>query len=212
MLIGIHFVAYLAGHGDAFRFPFGQIESTVLATIIKEVPMFRTNRLQPGFDSLESVFLLSTGMAAASAPAHLDSVFGERLELNGTLHGNKTDLSVDAQNSAAAESQVKGGTLSYFDTSGRLSALGKVSGSFGPNQATDVPLGQLPNLSNLTLELSNHSGSVQLTLSPSTTNHYQFTISGGTGSHAVAYGSGSLTITFRQSSNEYLLRLQIAKG
>ena len=173
--------------------------------------MFRTNRLQPGFDSLESVVLLSTGVATASSPAHLDSVFGERLELNGTLHGNKTVLIVDPRVPLAADSQIEGGSLSYFDTSGRLSTLGKVSGSFGPNLATDSPLGQLPDLSNLTLELSNHSGSVQLTLSPSTTNDYQFTVSGGTGRYAVAYGSGSLVITFRQSSNEYLLRLQSAK-
>jgi hypothetical protein len=199
-----------AGQDDAFPIQSGQIESTVLALIIKEVPMFRKNRLQPGFDSLESVVLLSTGMATASSPAHLDSFFGERLELNGTLHGNKTDLVVDAQNPPAAETQIKGGALSHFDTSGRLSTLGKVSGSFGPNQATDAPLGQLPNLSNLTLELSNHSGSVQLALSPSTTNEYRFTMSGGSGSYAVAYGSGSLTINFRQSSNEYLLRLQSA--
>jgi hypothetical protein len=174
--------------------------------------MFRTNRLQPGFDSLESVVLLSPGMATASSPAHLGTVFGEYLDLNGTLHGNKTVLMIEERVPLADDSQIEGGTLSYFDTSGRLSTLGKVSGSFGPNQATDAPLGQLPNLSNLTLELSNHSGSLQLTLSPSTTNDYQFTVSGGTGSYAVAYGSGSLTITFRQSSNEYLLRLQSATG
>jgi hypothetical protein len=120
-------------------------------------------------------------------------------------------LEVDARLPLAADSQIEDGALSYFDTSGRLSTMGKVSGSFGPNRATDPPLGQLPDLSNLTLELSNHSGSVQLTLSPSTTNDYQFTLSGGTGKHAVAYGSGSLTITFRPSSNEYLLRLQSAK-
>jgi hypothetical protein len=173
--------------------------------------MFRTNRLQPGFASLESVFLLSPGVVTASSPAHLDSVVGERLELNGILHGNKTVLEVDARLPLAADSQIEHGTLSYFDTSGRLSSLGKVSGSFGPNQATDPPLGQLPNLSNLTLELSNRSGRVQLTLSPSATNEYQFTISGGTGNYAMAYGSGSLTISFRPSSNEYLLRLQSAK-
>ena len=103
------------------------------------------------------------------------------------------------------------GSLSYFDTSGRLSTLGKVSGSFGPNEATDVASGQLPNLSNLTLELSNHAGSVQLTLSPSSTNDYRFRVSGGTGSYAAAYGSGVLTITFRRSSNEYLLRLTVGE-
>jgi hypothetical protein len=172
--------------------------------------MFRKNRLQPGLDLLDSMVLLSTGVATASSPAHLDTLSGVHLELNGTLHGNKTVSILDDWVPSASGSQVNGGTLSYFDTSGRLSTLGKVSGSFGPNQATDTPSGQPPNLSNLTLELSNHSGSVQLTLSPSTTNDYRFNVSGGTGSYTGAHGSGLLNITFQQSSNEYLLRLQSA--
>jgi hypothetical protein len=174
--------------------------------------MFRTNRLQPGFDSLESVLLLSNGVAAVSSLAQRDTRHGYRLELNGTLHGNKTVLILDGRVPLPADSQVSAGTLSYFDTSGRISALGKVSGSFGVDNATNAGPGQLPNLSNLTLDLSNHAGSVQLTLSPSTTNRYQFRISGGTGSYAAASGTGSLTITFRQGSNDYLLRLQAAKS
>jgi hypothetical protein len=174
--------------------------------------MFRMNRLRPGFDSLESMVLLSTGVATGSRSVQVDTLPGVHLELNGTLHGNKTVLVVDGRVPAPADSQVVAGTLSYFDTSGRLSSLGKVSGSFGPNEATEVASGQLPKLSNLTLELSNHAGSVQLTLSPSSTNLYQFKVSGGTGSYAAAYGSGSLGITFRQSSNEYLLRLASANG
>ena len=174
--------------------------------------MFRMNRLRPGFDSLENMVLLSTGVATATRSARLDAPPGVPLELNGTLHGNKTVLVLDARLPAPADSQSGDGSLSYFDTSGRLSTLGKVSGSFGPNEATDVPSGQLPNLSNLTLELSNHAGSVQLRLSPSSTNDYRFRVSGGTGSYAAAYGSGVLSITFRQSSNEYLLRLTSAKA
>jgi hypothetical protein len=174
--------------------------------------MFRTNRLQPEFDSLESVMLLSTGVAAVSSSAQRDTLHGYRLELNGNLRGNKTVLILDGQVPFPADSQVSVGTLSYFDTSGRISALGKVSGSFGVDNATNAGPGQLPNLSKLTLDLSNHAGSVQLTLSPSTTNRYQFRISGGTGSYAAASGSGSLTITLRQGSNDYLLRLQAAKS
>jgi hypothetical protein len=196
----------------SLSFSFGESGSIVLAPIIKEFHMFRTNRLQPRFDLLDSMVLLSTGVATASSPAHLDTLHGVHLELNGTLHGNKTVLIFDALVPSASDSQIKGGALSYFDTSGRLSTLGKVSGSFGPNQATDAPSGQLPNLSSLTLELSNHSGSVQLTMSPSTTNDYRFKVSAGRGSYTGAYGSGSLTITFRQSSNEYLLRLQSANS
>lgn len=174
--------------------------------------MFRTNRLQPEFDSLESLSLLSTGVAAVSSPAQRDTLHGYRLELSGTLHGNKTVLILDARVPLPADSQVLGGTLSYFDTSGRITALGKVSGSFGVNNATNAAPGQLPNLSNLTLDLSNHEGSVQLTLSPSTTNRYLFRISAGTGLYGAACGSGSLTISFRPGSNEYLLRLQAAKS
>jgi hypothetical protein len=173
--------------------------------------MFRMNRLQPGFDSLESMVLLSTGVTAVSPSAQRDTRHGYRLELSGTLHGNKTVLNVDASVFFPAASQVLDGMLSSFDTCGRISTLGKVSGSFGLNNATNAAPGQLPNLSNLTLDLSNHAGSVQLTLSASTTNRYQFRISGGTGSYAAACGSGSLTITFRQESNDYLLRLQSAK-
>ena len=174
--------------------------------------MFRTNRLQPGFDSREKMGLFSTGVAAGSSLAQRDTRLGHRLELSGTLHGNKTVLNVDASVPLRQDSPVLGGGLSSFDTCGRISTLGKVSGSFGLNNATDAAPGQLPNLSNLTLDLSNHAGSVQLTLSASTTNRYQFRISGGTGSYAAACGSGSLTITFRQESNDYLLRLQSAKS
>jgi hypothetical protein len=158
--------------------------------------MFRMNRLRPGFDTLESAVLLSAGVARAARSPHVDTRPGVHLELNGTLHGNKTVLVVDARVSAPADSQVVAGTLSYF----------------GPNEATEVAVGELPSLSNLTLELSNHAGSVQLTLAPSSTNHYQFKVSGGTGSYAAAYGSGSLVVTFRQSSNEYILRLTSANG
>ena len=174
--------------------------------------MFRMNRHRPGFDTLESAVRLSRGTATVARSPHVDARAGVHLELNGTLHGNKTILRVDARVPAAADSQVVSGTLSYFDTSGRLSTLGKVSGSFGPNEATDVAAGELPNLSKLTLELSNHAGSVQLILAPSATNDYRFKVSGGTGSYAAAYGSGSLVITFRQRSNEYLLRLTAVNG
>ena len=174
--------------------------------------MSRANRRQPGFDSLESLLLLSTGVAAVSSSAQRDTLHGYRLELNGTLHGNKTVLNVDANAPLPKGSHVLGGALSSFDTCGRISSLGKVSGSFGVNNATNAAAGPLPNLSNLTLDLSNHAGSVQLTLSASTTNRYQFRISGGTGSYAAACGSGSLTIAFRPGSNDYLLRLQSAKG
>jgi hypothetical protein len=184
----------------------------LLAPINKERLMFRMNRPRPGFDWFETDSLLSTGLATVSRSAHLETAPVHTLELNGTLHGNKTVLSLDAGLSAPGHSDGANGTLSYFDTSGRLSTLGKVSGSFGPNEATDSPIGHLPNLSNLTLELSNHAGSVQLTLSPSSTSHYQFRVSGGTGSYAAAYGSGSLSITFRASANEYLLRLTSAKS
>ncbi len=174
--------------------------------------MFRTNRVAPGFDTLESVVLLSTGVTTVASSAQRDTRHGYRLDLNGTLHGNKTVLIVDARVPLAADTPIVGGTISYFDTSGRLSSLGKVSGSFGAGNATNAAPGELPNLSNLTLELSNHSGSVQLKLAPSTTNRYQFRISGGSGSYAAASGSGSLAITFRAESNDYLLRLQSAKG
>jgi hypothetical protein len=183
----------------------------VLAPIIKEIRMFRKNSLQPPFDSFESVVLLSPRAARSSSSLQTDNAQGFHLELNGTLHGNKTVLILDTGAPLAVDSQIIGGSISYFDTSGRLNTLGKVSGSFGPNKATDFSLGQLPNLSNLTLDLSNHAGSVELTLSPSTTNRYQFKVAGGAGSYADAHGSGSLTISLREGSNDYLLVLKSIK-
>ena len=76
--------------------------------------MSRTNRRQPGFDSLESLLLLSTGVAAVSSSAQRDTLHGYRLELNGTLHGNKTVLILDAHVPPAADSQVLGGTVLVF--------------------------------------------------------------------------------------------------
>lgn len=81
--------------------------------------MFRMNRHRSGFDTLDSVVLLSTGRATASRSPHVDARPGPHLELNGTLHGNKTILVVDARMPAPADSQIDAGTLSYFDTSGR---------------------------------------------------------------------------------------------
>ncbi len=156
--------------------------------------------------------LLSPGASATSTLFPSDAVHGLHLNLNGTLHGNKTVLIADDVVPLDAGSPVRNGTLSYFDTSGRISTLGKVSGSFGLNNATNVPFGELPNLGNQTLELANHAGSVRLTLSSSSTNEYQFRVSGGTGRYVHASGSGSLTITFHDGSNEYLLALRSGNG
>jgi hypothetical protein len=174
--------------------------------------MFRTNRSQPGVDTLERTAVLSDGVADPSSAWQRDTVQGLHLELNGTLHANKTNLMLDTRAPLAADSRIIGTTIAYFDTSGRLSLMGKVSGSFGPNKATDTAVGRLPNLSNLTLDLSNRTGSVQLTLAPSMTDLYQFKIAGGTGSYAAAYGSGSLTVSFREGSNEYLLVLRSGRS
>ena len=174
--------------------------------------MFRTNRRQPEFDSLESVLVLSPGLSATALSVLSENAQGLPLELNGTLHGNKTVLILDSGAPLAADSQIVGGSISYFDTSGRLSAPGKVSGSFGPNNATDFSTGQLPNLSNLTLDLSNHTGSVQITLAPSATNLYQFRVAGGTGAYADAHGLGWLRVNFHEGSNEYLLVLRSVAG
>jgi hypothetical protein len=201
-----------AGRNDAFSFQFGERGSTILAPIIKELFMFRTNRMQRGFDSARGMALLSTRVAAVSSNLQSDTVAGLHLELNGSLHGNRTVLMVDAGVPVATDPRKNAGELAYFDTSGRISTLGKVSGSFGRNKATDVPLGELPNLSSLTLELANHAGSVQLLLAASSTNQYQFKVSGGTGRYHHAYGSGSLTITFHEGSNEYLLALRSGNG
>ena len=52
--------------------------------------MFRMNRLRPGFDSLESMVLLSTGVATAARSVQVDTFPGVPLDLNGTLHGYRS--------------------------------------------------------------------------------------------------------------------------
>ena len=174
--------------------------------------MFRTNRRQPGFDSLESVLVLSPGVFATASSVLSENAQGQPLELNGTLHGNKTVLNLDSG------ARARRGFASYrwFDLVFRhqraTECAGKVSGSFGPNRATDFSTGELPNLSNLTLDLSNHTGSVQITLAPSATNLYQFRVTGGTGAYADAHGLGWLRVNFHEGSNEYLLVLRSVAG
>jgi hypothetical protein len=170
--------------------------------------MFRTNPIQPGLDFLESVSLNFPRVAIAPSTELRDTLNGYRLDLNGTLHCNKTTLKTDAKSPPPADSQVLSGAPSYFETCGRISTLGKVSGSFGLNDGTNAASGQFPNLSNLTLHLSNHEGSVQLYLLPSATNQYTFRISRGAGSYSAVRGSGLITIISRRGSNEYLLRLE----
>ena len=65
--------------------------------------MFRMNRRQPGFDSLESVVLLATGVAAASRSAHVDAFPGAHLELNGTLARQQDDLGGGCQGAFAGQ-------------------------------------------------------------------------------------------------------------
>jgi hypothetical protein len=160
---------------------------------------------------MEGVVLLSARATAPDSARSSESAQGQSLDLNGTLHGNRTLFQLDSRAPLAADSQVIAGPVAFFETCGRLTSLGKVSGSFGPNKATDFAPGELPNLNSLTLDLANRTGSVQLTLSTSTTNRYQFKVSGGTGSYSDAYGSGVLTISARAGSNDYLLTLKSGK-
>ena len=61
-----------------FPFKFGESGTPILAPIIKELFMFRTNRRQPELDSLEGVLLLSAGVARArqwfKVTAHRDYI------------------------------------------------------------------------------------------------------------------------------------------
>ncbi len=154
-------------------------------------------------------------MLTARAGVRADQVQSLVLDLNGTLHGNNTAVAISPAHCLAAAGHQKmhdDAPRRQFAISGRLSELGRVTGSFGPDTATDVPLGSLPNLGNATLELANHSGSVLLNLAAASANLYQFRVAGGSGKYATADGAGTLTLTFRECSNEYLLVLRSARN
>jgi hypothetical protein len=156
-----------------------------------EVPMLKTKRRTLQFDSLEDKILLSTGMADPAATVKRDAV--KRILLNGALYGIPT-----------GSTGPEGFSVSTFSVGGHTASMGNVSGSFNLADPV-VPLGKRPNLGNASLTLTNRKGSVHLTIAPSKTNLYHFTITSGTDHYATAIGSGTLSISPTQGSINFAI-------
>jgi hypothetical protein len=153
--------------------------------------MLKTKRRTPQFDCLEGKILLSTGMADPAVTVKREAI--KRFPLNGDLYGIPT-----------GSTGPEGYTVSTFPIGGHTAAMGNVSGSFNLAN-TFVPIGKRPNLGNASLTLTNGKGSVQLTIAPSKTNVYHFTIRSGANHYAAATGSGTLTISPTKGSINFVV-------
>jgi hypothetical protein len=153
--------------------------------------MLKTKRRTLQFDCLEGKILLSTGMADPAATVRRDVV--KRLLIDGALYGIPNGTTGP-----------EGYTVSTFSVVGHTASMGNVSGSFNLADSF-VPVGKLPNLGNASLTLTNHKGSVQLTIAPSKTKLYHFKITSGTDHNAGATGSGTLTISPTQGTINFVI-------
>jgi hypothetical protein len=155
--------------------------------------MLKTKRRTLQFDCLEGKVLLSTGMADPAATVRRDVV--KRLLLDGALYGIPSGTTGP-----------EGYTVSTFSVVGHTASTGKVSGSFNLADSF-VPIGKLPNLGDASLTLTDLKGSVQLTIAPSKTDLYRFTITSGTNHYADATGSGTLMIAPTQGTINFVIML-----
>jgi hypothetical protein len=158
-----------------------------------EVPMLKTQRRTLQFDSLEDKVLLSTGLGHRAATVKRDAV--KNLILNGALYGIPS-----------GSTGPEGYTVATFTVGGDTRSLGNVSGSIDLTN-TFVPIGKRPNLGDSSLTLGNRKGSVQLTVAPSKTNIYHFTIASGTDHYAGATGSGTLTISPERGTIDFVIKV-----
>src|ERR1700733_8808381 len=106
-----------------------------------EVPMLKTRRRIPQFDSLEGKVLLSAGMADPAATVHHEKA--KPILLNGSLSGLPN-----------GSPRLNGFTETSFPIAGHLASLGKVNGSLSLEDAF-IPVGKKPNLNGAALTLEN---------------------------------------------------------
>ena len=141
--------------------------------------MSKPTRRTLSFDSLEGKVLLSTGMADPAATVQRPTTHG--LFLKGVLTGVSSPTGV---------------AVSVFTVKGNAGSMGRVKGSLA--LATPLAPAKAPNLSGAALTLANYRGLVQVTIGKSSTNYYDYVITGGTGHFAGASGSGLITLHFSQ--------------
>jgi hypothetical protein len=158
-----------------------------------EVPMLKTRRRIPQFDSLEGKVLLSAGMAEPAATVHHEKA--KPILLNGSLSGLPN-----------GSPSINGFTETSFPVAGRLASLGKVNGSFSLEDAF-IPIGKKPNLNGASLTLENSKGSIELTIASSKKQQYKFNIVSGTKAYASTSGSGTIAISSPHSALNLMIKL-----
>lgn len=170
--------------------------------------MMRTTQRTLGFESMEGRVLLSTWIGhhghhhamghGRHAMIRRDRASVSHVMLNGVLRG------------IPFGSAGQGGiTVTSFEMKGRSRSLGHVNAALELNNNLIAP-GQQPDLSNATLTLSNHRGSVQIKTAASPSNRYIFIVMSGTGAYASAYGSGTAAVGFNRRLHEFQVVLRSA--
>ncbi|HKI20343.1 MAG TPA: hypothetical protein VKA15_20815 [Isosphaeraceae bacterium] len=142
--------------------------------------MLKTHRRSLEFDSLEGKVLLSTAMADPAATVHRSAA--KAFVLNGSVQGLPTGSFVS-----------KGLEVKTFPVSGHLGSMGKVTGWFLLSDKL-VTRGEMPDLGNSLLLVTDQKGSLLLGIKPSTTHRYSFQIIGVTANYVSVSGSGFLTV------------------
>jgi hypothetical protein len=160
----------------------------------KEVPMLRSTRYTPTFDSLEGKTLLSFGVNNPAATVYQQKT--SRFHLDGKLNGLPSGT-------AGPE----GYTVSSFPLSGHLASMGNVQGAFFLRY-TFIRAGKLPDLSKSTLVLENQTGSVEISLNATASHRYKFTIMSGSGAYTFASETGHLTISANHKSPFFSIKMQ----
>jgi hypothetical protein len=139
----------------------------------------RAKQLQ--VESLEGKVLLSTGISEPSQSMHV--MAAKSFAFNGTLYVAFVGRLIPSSGKvvtiglAGEDSKPFKPMGSHVRMSGVFARHGQV---FPPG---------LPDLSDTELSLDNAKGTLVVTFSPSTTNHYRFAISGGTGRFVSADGT-----------------------
>lgn len=161
--------------------------------------MPRTARRALAFESMEGRILLSHWMDHHPVAMHRDRAAMTHFLLNGSLVGIPFGT--------VGPDGIK---VSSFTLTGRTRAMGKVAASLAMTDNIIAP-GKQPDLSNATLTLNNHRGSVQIKTAASPGTRYIFIVTGGTGVYSSAYGSGVAAIRYNSRMHEYQIALRSSK-
>jgi hypothetical protein len=157
--------------------------------------MSKSRRRSLEFDCLEGKILLSSGGMARPAATVYQSQ-AQRFRLNGELTGVPSGVSVQ-----------NGFVVGSFPISGRAASMGHVQGTIYLSD-TWIHTKKLPDLSKASVALGNQNGSVFLSLGPSASHRYHFTIVSGTGVDTFASGSGTFTVTWGRQVHDFIFTIQ----